>query len=100
MNAATESAFEAATMAQLFTDAGMKILRNALVCDLSPDTALSCVASVAITKCARQALPPERIQQITDPLMSRPRVRVRLRQAGFRVKIRSEVEFSYIEEVV
>ena len=100
MNAGTESAFEALTEAQLFSDAGLKILRNALTADLPADFALVCVASVAIEKTTRKVFPPERIQQITDPLMAKPKVRGRLRQAGYTIKIRGEVEFSYMMEAI
>jgi len=96
MTVKTEAAFEAATLVQLFAEGGLKILRNALTCDLPPDTALVCVASVAIEKSTRKMLPPERIQQIADPLMDRPEVRVRLRKAGYSVTIRTEAEFSYM----
>lgn len=106
MNTSTEAAFEAATNSQLFSDHGLKILHDSLMCNLPAETALTRVAMVAIEKTvakgkARQVtIAHERIEQIVTPLMNRPEVRGRLRKAGYKITIRSEVEFSYMEATV
>lgn len=104
MNAGTEQAFESAALAQVFSDKGFSILKDSQACNLTPEFALTRIAVIAIRKTVKRGktreicVTNERIEQIVTPLIENPKVRGRLRRAGFKVTIRSEMEFSYMME--
>ncbi|MFA5820427.1 MAG: hypothetical protein WC854_14270 [Bacteroidales bacterium] len=95
MNGSKQAAYAAKTRAAIFSPRGQKAMRDALVCDLPPEAALICVAR-RVTRIETI----ERLAEIALPMLDDPKVRGQLRRVGYSVKIRSEVEFSYMEATV
>jgi hypothetical protein len=89
MSGEKSARYEAKTMQVLMSDRGLKIARNALQCAMRPEAALMCVANVAT-----RMIVAERLEAIALPLLDKPKVRGRLRQAGYTIKFRVEAEFS------
>jgi len=77
------------TIAKLMSEGGMKLLRSSLRAGLKPE-----VAILSVAQAATRMETYERLEEISAPLIHMPKVRGRLRQAGYTLAVRDEREYA------
>jgi len=80
--------YQEKTVKMLMRESTLKIMAAALKARIPPEPVLCQIANMAT-----RIQTYERLVEISGPLMDRPDVRKRLREAGYKIPVRSEREY-------
>lgn len=91
MSGAKLAAFEDKAMSAVMSPGGMRTLKVCKCMGMKPDGALCCVVHGAT-----RIQTIERVEEIVNQMIDNPKVRGRLRQAGYPIQVRNEFELAEI----